>query len=189
MKKILYLLIALFLLSFQSKTLASDFDYDSLYEKAEVFKSKLYNDVDPFQDEDMIKYAWSPYPLFRTSAFLYFKDFVIEPGYYTLTPRTLSEKDYILFKQNGKVQFIIPAVITEQTPLNFYEANTPQMKLTKWQKISSGIRKKFYDSAKDSMRSSPPNSMVEVQVETKYIVLILFYGDKKYVSIFKRTPY
>ena len=56
---------------------AEDMDYDALYEAAQPFQSKLYNDIDPYQDEDYIKYAWSPYPLFRTSASLYFKDFTI----------------------------------------------------------------------------------------------------------------
>ncbi len=164
-------------------------DYDALYDEAKPYQSKLFNDVDPFQDEDTIRYAWSPYPLFRTSAFLYFKDFTIEPGYYTLTPRKLGEKDYILFKQNGKVKFIIPVVKKEKTPLNFYNANTPKMKQTQWQKFSGAVKKKFYNTAKDSMRISPPNSVINVEVETKYIVLTLYYGDDKYISIFRRSPY
>ena len=167
----------------------ADDDYDYLYENAQPFTSKLYNDIDPFQDEDTIKYSWSPYPLFRTSTDLFFKDFKIEPGYYLLTPRCLSGKDYILFKQNGKVAFIIPAVKKEDTPLNFYDANVPKMKLTKWQKFTLDVRKKFYDTAKDSGKSTPPNSLVNVDVQVKYIVLTLYYGEYKYTALFKRSPY
>lgn len=187
MKKLLILLSSFIFLV--TSAYCAEVDYDSLYDSAEMFGSKLYNDVDPFQDEDMIKYAWSPYPLFRTSATLYFKDIVIAPGYYSLTPRTLSEKDYIFFKQNGKVEHIIPVVIKEKTPMNFYEANVPKVKLTKWQKFTSGIRKKFYDTAKDSMRSTPPSTHLQVDVETKYLILTLYYGEDKYISIFRRTPY
>ena len=164
-------------------------DYDALYEAAEPFQSKLYNDIDPFQDEDTIRYSWSPYPLFRTSADLYFKDEKVEAGYYLLTPRELGGKDYVLFKQNGKVQHIIPVAEKGKTPLNFYEANTPTVKKTKWQKFSASVRKKFYDKAKDSGRSTPPNSLIKVNVEVKYIIITFFYGENKHTLLFKRSPY
>ncbi len=167
----------------------ADEDYDMLYDSAQPFQSKLYNGIDPFEDEDMIKYAWSPYPLFRTAADLYFKDYKIEPGYYSLTPRKLSGEYYVLFKQNGKVQFIIPAVKKEATPMNFYNANTPKIKQTKWQKFTAGVKKKFYDTAKDSMRSTPPNSLVNIDYNSKYIILTLYYGEDKFTLLFRRTPY
>lgn len=180
--------ILLFITIVFSQTVFAE-DYDTLYEKAEPFQTKLYNDIDPYQDEDTIKYSWSPYPLFRTSADLYFKDIKIDPGYYLLTPRTLNGKDYILFKQNGKVQYIIPAAKKEATPLNFYSANTPQIKKTKWQKFATTVRKKFYDTAKDSGRSTPPSSLVDINVEVKYIIMTLYYGEDKYTALFKRSPY
>ena len=185
MKKII-ILVSIFIL-FIGSVFASD--YDSLYENAQPFQSKLYNDIDPYEDEDSIKYAWSPYPLFRTSADLYFKDYKIEAGYYILTPRTLSGKDYILFKQNGKVQFIIPVAKKESTPMNFYEANIPQPKLTMWQSFCKKVRKKFYDTATDAKRITPPNSLVNVDVDSKYILLNMYYGEDKFVLVFKRTPY
>lgn len=187
MKKF-FLCLFIFLVSI-APVFANDMDYDSLYESAELYTSKLYNGIDPFQDEDMIRYAWSPYPLFRTSSYLYFKDIAIEPGYYSLTPRKLGEKYYVLFKQNGKVSHIVPVVTKDTTPLNFYEANTPQRKLTGWQKFATKVRKKFYDTAKDSMRSTPPSSLVNVDVENKYVIMSLYYGDDKFITLFKRSPY
>ena len=65
--KRLFLLVLVLFFSLGS-VYASDMDYDVLYEAAQPFESKLYHDIDPFQDEDNIKYYWSPYPLFRTSA-------------------------------------------------------------------------------------------------------------------------
>ena len=185
MKKTLIAFIALFV--FISNAYAEN--YDALYDAAEPFQSKLYNDIDPFEDQDNIIYAWSPYPLFRTSAELYFKDYKIDAGYYLLTPRELGGKDYVLFKQNGKVAFVIPVAKKEATPLNFYNANTPEIKKTKWQKFTAKIKKKFYDTAKDSGRSTPPNSMVNVTVEVKYIIINFYYGENKYVLLFKRSPY
>ena len=164
-------------------------DYDSLYDAAEPFKTKLYHNVDPYEDEDNLKYTWSPYPLFRTSAPLHFKDITVQPGYYLLTPRKFGDKEYILFKQNGKVVHIIPIAKKEATPINFYQANTPQIKQTKWQKFTSNVRKKFYDTAKDSGRSTPPSSLVDVNVEIKYIIMNFYYGEDKYIVLFKRSPY
>ena len=50
MKKII-VLISLFVL-FAGGVFASD--YDSLYENAQPFQSKLYNGIDPYEDEDSI---------------------------------------------------------------------------------------------------------------------------------------
>lgn len=186
MKKVI-ILVLFFMVSMSPVFPAQD--YDALYEAAEPFASKLYNGIDPFQDEDTIRYTWSPYPLFRTSADLYFKDIKVETGYYLLTPRTLGGKDYVLFKQGGKVQYIIPVAIKGKTPVNFYEANTPPVKQTKWQKFASGVKKKFYDTAKDSGRSTPPKSLIQVETEVKYIIVTLFYGEDKNVLLFKRSPY
>ncbi len=185
MKKVLSIFILMF--AFALNVFAEDLD--ALYNAAEPFQSKLYNDIDPYEDEDTIRYSWSPYPLFRTSAELYFKDIKIEPGYYLLTPRKLGDKYYVLFKQNGKVQFIIPIAKKEATPLNFYNANIPEVKKTLWQKFASKVRKTFYDTAKDSGRSTPPSSLVDVNVEVKYIIINFYYGDTKYVLLFKRSPY
>lgn len=185
MKKILTAFILIFIFTLNSFAE----DLDALYDAAKPFQSKLYNDIDPYEDEDTIRYAWSPYPLFRTSAELFFKDDKIEAGYYLLTPRTLGGKDYVLFKQNGKVEFIIPVAKKEATPLNFYNANTPEIKKTAWQKFTTSVRKKFYDTSKDSGRSTPPSSLVDVEVEVKYIIINFYYGESKYILLFKRSPY
>ncbi len=185
MKKLFTVLSILIL----SASYVSAADYDSMYDAAQPFPSKLFNDIDPFEDEDAIKYAYSPYPLFRTSAYLYFKDFAIEPGYYSLTPRKLKGEYYVFFKQGGKVKFIIPVAKKEATPVNFYEANLPKIKQTAMQKFTGKIRDKFYTISKDSMKVPPPKSLVNVDVEVKYIIVTLYYGEDKFTVLFRRTPY
>ena len=185
MKKILIVIFTIIFIQSAGYTA----DYDSMYDAAKPFGSKLYNDIDPFEDEDAIKYAYSPYPLFRTSATLYFKDYAIEPGYYSLTPRQLKGEYYVFFKQGGKVKFIIPIAKKEATPLNFYDANIPKVKQTKMQKVAGKIRNKFYEISKDSMRMEPPKSLVNVDVEVKYIIVTLYYGEDKFTILFRRTPY
>ena len=189
MKIILLLISFLFIFISNVNASISSADYDALYEAAEPFTSKLYNNIDPYEDEDVIRYSWAPYPLFRTSADLYFKDYKLDPGYYLLTPRKLGGKDYVLFKQNGKVVHIIPVVKKEATPMNFYKANTPQLKKTPWQKVYSAVRKKFYDTAKNSGRSTPPNSYIDVKVEYKYVRVDFYYGKDKFIFLLKRSPY
>ena len=188
MKNLFILFLSLFIITSSCFAFSPE-ECDSLYEKAELFQSKLFNNIDPFQDEDNIKYSWSPYPLFRTSADLYFKDIKIPPGYYLLTPRTLGGKDYVFFKENGKVSYIIPVAKKERTPVGFYKANTPQKKQNAWEKFSGKVRKKFYDVAKSSGRSTPPSSHIDVTAEIKYIIISLYYGEDKHILLFKRSPY
>ena len=60
---------------------------------------------------------------------------------------------------------------------------------TYWQKFSGKVRKKFYDTAKNSGRSTPPSSHINVDVEIKYIIISLYYGEDKNILLFKRSPY
>ena len=39
-------------------------DYLKLYEKTNKVDFSFYNNIDPYQDEDNFRYAYSPYPLF-----------------------------------------------------------------------------------------------------------------------------
>ena len=186
MKKLLTLLTALILCASHAFCAES---YADLYYKAEPFGSSLYNDIDPWEDEDALKYAYSPYPLFRTSAYMYFKNMKITPGYYSIVPRKLKGADYVLFKQGGKVRFIIPAVKKENTPAGFYKANIPQRKKTKWQKFSEWVRNKFYKICRRSQKIPPPKSFVQAEADISFIVILVYYGADKYTLVFKRTPY
>ena len=49
-------------------------DYATLYEKAQVPDFELVFNIDPYQNEDYQKYAYAPYPLFRLSSTVYFKN-------------------------------------------------------------------------------------------------------------------
>ena len=164
-------------------------DYNALYENIKPFGTTLYNDIDPFEDEDTIKYAYNPYPLFRTSAYLYSQEMVIEPGYYTITPRKLKGEYYVLFKQGGKVRFIVPVAKKEMTPVNFYKANIPERKKTKWQKFSESVSNKFYTLSIKSQKVPPPKSFVKVDTDIRFVIVTVYYGEDKYTLLFRRTPY
>ena len=64
MRKIFYILI---LIAINITSFATATDYIKLYEQTNKVDFTFYNNIDPYQDEDNFRYAYSPYPLFRTS--------------------------------------------------------------------------------------------------------------------------
>lgn len=187
MKKFLVLFIIL--IFSRSLSVASIDDYDSLYNQAQLSTVKLMHNLDPYQDEDYQKYIWSPYPLFRTCSYLYFKDLSVSPGYYLLTPRQFKGNDYVLFKTNGKVQFIVPVVKIESVPEDFYKNNFPIPKKTKFEKFCKSTGDFIYKHLKSSRRVPPPQAFVDASDEGNYFVIKLYYGDKCYVMAFRKYKY
>ena len=100
--------ITLFLLVFGFSVQAEDFDYEKTYRELPVPTHSYVHDIDPGEFYDVKDTSWTPYPLFRLTAPLHFKTITIEPGYYLLTPREHEDKWYMLFKEQGKVKYIIP---------------------------------------------------------------------------------
>mgnify|MGYP005797613035 FL=1 len=84
MKKFLAVLGILF---FSMSVCAEEVDYQQVYRDLEVPTLKYVHNIDPGEYYDTQNSTWSPYPLFRLTATLYFKSITIEPGYYLLTPR------------------------------------------------------------------------------------------------------
>lgn len=166
-------------------------NYAELYHNAQVPDFELIHNLDPYQNEDYQKYAWSPYPLFRLSSDVYFKNQSIPAGYYILTPRVINEKDYVFFKEAGKVKYIIPVVKKELVEVGFYHSNLPTPKLTKWQSFQKKFRDGFYTLFRNSSRKTPPpNSyIVSESVEGNMHLIILHYGETKYYLVFKSNKY
>ena len=83
-------------------------NYNEIYDNLEEADFDYIFGIDPYQAEDYKVYMRSPYPLFRSGVNLIFKSKTIPPGYYLLTPREKNGKTYVLFKENGRVSFVIP---------------------------------------------------------------------------------
>ena len=161
-------------------------DYEVLYARAEEADFKFMHNIDPYQDEDNFKYAWSPYLLFRSSSTLTFKSSIIPPGYYLLTPRQYKGKSWVLFKQQGKVLYIIPVLKTEVVPPDFYKTKIPKPKKSGWQKVTDGIGQFFYHIFKGSKKQSPPQSYIEFERYEGSLYLMKFYYDKAvYITLFR----
>ena len=163
MKKLFLLLILLLSMSVFNLNAAAEPDYEILYAQAQEADFKFMHNIDPYQDEDNFKYAWSPYLLFRSSSTLTFKSSSIPAGYYLLTPREHKGKFWILFKEQGKVSYIIPVLRTEVVPPDFYKTHVPKPKKSCWKKLGDGIGQVFYRVFKSSKKQNPPSAYIEFE--------------------------
>lgn len=188
MKRLL-ILLALIFISPAKVYAAANQDFSTLYSQTPMSTVKLMHDIDPYQDEEYHKYAWSPYPLFRTCTDLYFKDISIPAGYYLLTARNFKGVDYVLFKACGKVVYIVPVAKKTETPLDFYTHEVPRPKQTKMQKLKSRVKDAFLGSRKDSKRMPPPKSFIDIADDGVYILVRYYYGNDCYWLVFKKTKY
>ena len=186
MKKFLCLLIIIFTILPFCQNAVAEPDYEILYPNAEEADFRFMHDIDPYQDEDNFKYAWSPYLLFRTSSVFTFKSSTIPPGYYLLTPRQHNGKHWILFKQQGKVLYTIPVLRTEVVAPGFYKTHVPKPKKSGWQKLGDGICQVFYKVFKSSKKQNPPESFIEVyKYEGKLYLMKYYYGKTVYITLFR----
>ena len=125
------------------------------------------------------------------SSDVYFKNKAIPAGYYILTPRVIKNRDYVFFKEAGKVSYIIPVVKKELVPVDFYHNNLPTPKLTKWQSFCKKTRETFYKIFRNSSKKAPaPQSYVVTEnVEGNLYLIVLYYGETKYYMVFKSNKY
>ena len=188
MKKLLILII---ITLFTSIPVYSSETYPELYKNAQPADFDLINGIDPYQNEDYYKYAYSPYPLFRLALDVKFKNQTIPAGYYILTPRNMHDRDFVFFKENGKVKFIIPVVKKEVVEPGFYETNIPTPQLTKWQGFCKNVSEGFYKLFKNSSKKAPPpKSFIRTEyIEGNMFLIILYYGSFKYHLVFRSGNY
>ena len=180
------LFLVLTLLLFGLSSFADETNYEQLYRELEPANFSYVHDIDPGEMYDTENTSWSPYPLFRLTSPLYFKKTTIEPGYYLLTPREHKGNWYILFKEAGKVKYIIPAYNREMVPFGFYDENLPKAKLTPSQKFHV----KFFDFVGKHVKSSQRQPALNTYLETtdldkNFISIILYWGNYRYYMILR----
>lgn len=163
-----------------------DIDIEQMYRDMPVPTFKYVHNIDPGEYQDTMYSTWSPYPLFRLTAPLYFKTIAIEPGYYLLTPREHDGAWYMLFKEAGRIKYIVPCYKKEMVPMDFYKNNLPQIKLTKTQLIREKFLKfigKNFDSAK---RKPIPDTYLEASdLDNNFISIIVYWGNYRYYLVLR----
>ena len=162
-------------------------NFDEIYEQLEEPDFDYIFGIDPHQTDEYTKYMYSPYPLFRSGVNIIFKSKIIPPGYYLLTPREKNGKTYVLFKENGRISYVIPAYKEDVVLETFYEEKFPQPKPTTYEKVKnktmSFIGTKW---GKKNQRTPIPKAYVEFNDAGVYWDMILYYGMKKYHLLFKK---
>ena len=161
-------------------------DIEQMYRDMPVPEFKYMHNIDPGEYQDTMYSTWSPYPLFRLTTPLFFKSIAIEPGYYLLTPREHNGSWYILFKQQGKVKYIIPCYKKEIVPVDFYKNHLPQIKMTKIQLIREKTLKFVGKHVKSSKRDPIPDTYLEASdLENNFISLIVYWGNYRYYFVLR----
>ncbi len=161
---------------------------EEIYNKLENADFEYIFGIDPYQAEDYTKYMYSPYPLFRVGVPFIFKDIEIKPGYYILTPRKKDGRTYVLFKEQGRVKYIIPVYETDLVDPLFYDQYIPEKKKGFWERRREGasnfIGRLF---PKKTQRMPAPKAYIEVNdIDREFYQVILYYGTQKYYMIFKQ---
>lgn len=183
MKK--FLLLSLILLTGLNAS-AKNVDFEEVYRTLEVPTHRYVHNIDPGEYYDKQNTTWSPYPLFRLASPIFFKTIAIEPGYYALTPREYKGNWYILFKDGGKIKYIIPAYEREVVPLTFYDDHIPKPKLS----ISQSLHIKALDTIgkvfPSAKRKPAPQAYLEAtDLERNYLSLVIYFGNYRYYTIFR----
>ncbi len=163
-----------------------DIDIEQMYRDMPVPTHRYIHNIDPDEYQDTRYSTWSPYPLFRLTAPLFFKSVAIQPGYYLLTPREHQGKWYMLFKEAGKVKYIVPCYKKEMVPFNFYKNNLPQVKLTTPQKIREFTLKLVGKHDDASKRKPIPDTFLEASDEdNNFISIIVYWGNYRYYMVLR----
>jgi len=183
MKRFLLLLITCLYISAAT---AAETDYEQIYRELPIPTLQYVHGIDPGETYDTKDSTWSPYPLFRLTSPIFFKSIAIEPGYYLLTPREHQGNWYMLFKEAGKVKYVIPVYDRDITPELFYDENLPKPKLTFSQKVhikSLDVIGKFVPSSK---RKPAPQTYLEItDLDNHFISLVIYWGNHRYYTIFR----
>lgn len=165
---------------------SGEIDIEQMYRDMPVPEFKYVHNIDPGEYQDTLNSTWSPYPLFRLTSPLYFKSVAIEPGYYLLTPREHKDAWYILFKQAGRVKYIIPCYKKEMVPLDFYKNNLPQIKLTRTQRIREKALKFVGNKFKSSKREPIPDTYLEASdLDNSFVSIIVYWGNYRYYFVLR----
>ena len=161
-------------------------DVEDAYRKMPVPQFRYMHDIDPGEYQDTIYSTWSPYPLFRLTAPLFFKSVAIQPGYYLLTPREHEGKWYILFKEAGRIKYIVPCYKRETVPMGFYENNLPKVKMTRPQKIREEALKFIGKHKKSAKRKPIPDTFLDAEdLDNNFISLIVYWGNYRYYFVLR----
>jgi hypothetical protein len=148
------------------------------------------NNLDPYEQQDNYTCARSPYPSIRIAMPMYSLKTTIEPGYYLLTPRKVGARDYMLFKESGKVLYSVPIFESKQIDP---EKEYPQAK-DPYDNAPYGLKSIFKGLGIISGRRTPiikmPTHKLECfQYNDQFYGINVYYKDRIYKTVYKIKNY
>lgn len=184
----LKILIVLSLISVFNLKSYAEVDYHKIYDELEMADFEYIFGIDPYQAEEYTKYMFSPYPLLRVGVNFIFKDIKIPPGYYLLTPRKHNGRTYVLFKEQGRVKYMIPCYNVDFTTTQVYDKYIPKPKTSAWKKLKTGVSDTVGTIIpKKTQRKPIPKTYMEINdIDGEFYQVILYYDTSKYYLIFKQ---
>ncbi len=161
---------------------------------AEIFNNLPIIDMqylaneDPYESLQYENYIYSPYPLIKFSLKLQIPNKTLKPGFYLLTPRTENGYDFVLFKQNGKIQGIVPVYEKQLIyPKDVYNQQ-PKPKTPLWKKPITGLKK---GAIKIMGKKKKPHPLPKYAMDAhfvdgkKYFLMTLYFEEYAYKMLFK----
>ncbi len=167
--------LIIFILVFTVGNIVFAKDYAEIYSKLPGIKVEYIEGEDPDEYYDVKELSFSPYPLLRITRPMYVLDLTIQPGFYLLTPREYNGQKVILFKDNGKVKYVVPVFE--------YESVFVEKEYTK-------PKKKWYQ-IRDRYTFQAPYYEQKMQVydaegDSRYTIIDLYYRSGRYKTIYKK---
>ena len=173
----------------KKKTYSQD-DYEQMYRDMPVPTHSYVHGMDPDQYYEMKDTMWSPYPLLRLNAPIYFKTITIPPGYYLLTPREYNGDWYVLFKENGTVKYIIPTFSKDFVDEFYYRDHLKELDMTRSQRWQIKFLNAWGKYIRKSKRRPATKTNLELSdLDNNFLLIELYYGHYKYSMIFRIEKY
>jgi len=174
----------------EKKKVYSQDDYEQMYRDMPVPTHSYMHGVDPEQYYEMKDATWSPYPLLRLNSPIYFKTITILPGYYLLTPREYKGDWYVLFKESGRVKYIIPTFSKEFVDEFYYRDHLKELDMTRSQRWQIKFLNAWGKFIKSSKRKPAIKTNLELtDLDNNFLLIDLYYGFHKYSMVFRVEKY
>jgi hypothetical protein len=94
----------------------------------------------------------------------------------------------MLFKEAGKIRYIIPVYDRTVVPENFYYENLPQRKLKFTEKYTFWFTDMIGKISKDSRRKPISQTFLEASdLDDYFVSLVIYWGNYRYYTIFRTS--
>ncbi len=163
-------------------------NYAELFKNLPIIDIPYLNNEDPYEYLQYEKHIYSPYPLIKFSLKLKTRQKILKPGFYLLTPRSENGYDFVLFKQNGKIQDIVPVYEKEEVYPRAVYNRKAKPKVPLWKKPFTGLKKGAIKlMGKRKLPHPQPKYAMDSEFVDgeKYFIMKLYFENYAYKMIFK----